>query len=84
MKSQINPCWLLDKSTTQLCMLNNSSESQKPPISKVKKILVTPIMEMKNVIGMNSSKKTMTIDLRIILAWNDNRLALSNTSNAIQ
>ena len=83
-KSEIKPCWLMDKSTTQLCMQNNSSKSHKPPISQDKKIIVTPIVEMKDVMAIDSSKKTMKIDLRIILVWNDNRLALSNTSNALQ
>ena len=83
-KSEIKPCWVLDKSITQLCMQNNSSKSHRPPISQDKKIIVTPIVEMKDVMAIDSSKKTIKIDLRIILVWNDNRLALSNTSNALQ
>ena len=83
-KSEIKPCWLMDKSITQLCMQNNSSKSLRPPISQDKKIIVTPIVEMKDVMAIDSSKKTMKIDLRIILVWNDTRLALSNISNAIQ
>ena len=74
----------MDKSITQLCMQNNSSKSLRPPISQDKKIIVTPIVEMKDVMAIDSSKKTMKIDLRIILVWNDTRLALTNTSNALQ
>ena len=83
-KSELNPCWLVDQSTTQLCIQSNSSKSDKPPTSQETKILVTPIVEMKDVMAIDASKKTMKIDLRIILVWNDNRLALSNTFSAIK